>query len=117
MRIDNKSNLERKNTFSYRSVLKLIALILSLFLLQGCSQNVEKSKEPVNSGDLSSGPRLVVDTDTYDFGKIIEESAKKGSFNLYNVGDEALVIKDIEICCGAVINIEKKRFCPAKVFY
>ena len=75
----------------------LFALILPVFILQGCSSNAEKSNAAGNSEQLTSGPKLSVDTDTYDFGEINPSRVKKGVFVISNVGDKTLVIDDISL--------------------
>ena len=106
--------LQRHNLFSRPYYQILIALILPLFILQGCSQNAEKDNESLSSSDLSAGPKLVVDTNTYDFGTIGAGDTKKGVFNLSNAGDKTLVIKQIDKCCGAVITIDQNEIEPGQ---
>ncbi len=95
---NDKILFQRKHLLSFRNYLMLIALILPFFILQGCA----------------TGPRLVVDTNSYDFGKINQGDIKKGIFNLSNKGDKTLVIQEIEKCCGAVIKIDKNEIPPGQ---
>ena len=114
MQSHNKINSEKKNLSLYPCFLMIVALIAPFFIIQGCSPNTEKSKTSENPEQSSQAARLVVDTNTYDFGTISMGAIKKGVFNLSNAGDKTLLIKEIDKCCGAVISIDKNEIQPGQ---
>ena len=47
-----------------------------------------------------AGPTIAVDSDTYEFGSVVEGYSVTHTFTLQNVGDEELVISRIRVSCG-----------------
>lgn len=47
-----------------------------------------------------AGPTITVDSDTYEFGSVVEGYSVTHTFTLQNVGDEELVISRIRVSCG-----------------
>jgi rhodanese-related sulfurtransferase len=49
---------------------------------------------------VSAAPQIEADSDTYDFGTILEGYAIEHTFVLTNTGDETLLIRDVQVTCG-----------------
>lgn len=47
-----------------------------------------------------AGPTIAVDSDTYEFGSVVEGYSVTHTFTLQNAGDEELVISRIRVSCG-----------------
>ena len=97
----------------------LSTLVLPVLFVQGCSSETQSTKMTGNTsvgnlGELIAGPRLVLDTDVYDFGTIGPGDSKIGKFKLTNSGDETLLIKEVKKCCGAVIELDKQEIPPGE---
>jgi hypothetical protein len=105
------------NQNTYNSILKsafALTLFLTLFLFEGCSSNArQKSFTKVKTEPINA-PKLVLQDNSYDFGKIRPNSINKAIFNFTNVGDQTLVIKEIKKCCGAVIKLDKEELAPGE---
>jgi len=55
--------------------------------------NGSNAKKPVATPQVTGGPKLSVDRDSIDFGKLPLDIPVKAEFKLKNVGDQPLAIK------------------------
>jgi hypothetical protein len=67
-----------------RGVLLAVALVLATTVL----------------GEEARGPRIRVEPESFDFGKVLPDRTLRKEFRLRNLGDEALVIERISKSCG-----------------
>jgi len=51
-------------------------------------------------GEEARGPRIRVEPESFDFGKVLPKRTLRKEFRLRNLGDEALVIERISRSCG-----------------
>ena len=90
-----------------------LTCILSVFVLfsiftNECLSNVIENPNENQRIESVSLPKLELDKRSYDFGVIKPNSKNKAVFNLTNVGNKPLIIKDVKKCCGAVIQLDKE---------
>jgi len=60
------------------------------------------------------GPKIVFEKTEFDMGEISTNSKGRASFRLTNVGDGTLEITDVVKCCGANVELEKKKLEPGE---
>jgi hypothetical protein len=53
-----------------------------------------------SSAEEARGPRIRVEPESFDFGKVLPKSMLRKEFRLRNLGDEPLVIDRISKSCG-----------------
>jgi hypothetical protein len=51
-------------------------------------------------GEEARGPRIRVEPDSFDFGKVLPNRTLRKEFRLRNLGDEPLVIERVSRSCG-----------------
>jgi hypothetical protein len=79
----------------------LKALGLSLFVALGAS--------------AGEGPKLVLDPESWDFGRTLKSRQLEKQFTIRNVGDEDLVIDRITTTCGCTAALlDEKTLKPGK---
>ena len=66
---------------------------------------------------VCAAPILQVDEAFWNVGKIVASVEQKRSFVVENIGDEALVVEEVEQCCGFYGNLEKSRLLPGERTY
>lgn len=63
---------------------------------------------------VCAAPILQVDEALWNVGKIVASVEQKRSFAVKNIGDEPLVIEQVEQCCGFYGSLEKSRLLPGE---
>ena len=96
----------------FRCGLIYSVLLVTIFLVEGCSTN-SKAGSKIQLEAIGA-PKLVLDNSSYDFGKIHPNSTNKAIFKFANIGNEPLIIKDIQKCCGAVVSLDKEELNPGE---
>ncbi len=67
-----------------------------------------------NTGNLSGVQRIVLDTTSYNFGKIKPRRRNIAVFRFRNAGSQPLKIADISKCCRAIVKSDKKELAPGQ---
>lgn len=95
--------------------INIIGLVLML-IFGACSDNIQNSSvghDSLQSHDESKGAVIEFDTDFVDLGNITHGEIVSYFFTVTNVGNEALVVKDLIPDCGCTdITISKKVLQP-----
>ena len=62
-----------------------------------------------------SGPRLVIDPESWDFGRVLKGRSFEKTFTIKNVGDAPLVIDRITTTCGCTaVLLDEKTLKPGR---
>jgi hypothetical protein len=83
---------------SFVSVFGLV-LLISCHFDRTRVADVVKPPENSNNGALS-GPKMVFDTTSFDFGRVYEGEVPGWYFHYWNKGDKDLVITEVKASCG-----------------
>jgi len=97
-----------------REKLVLNAVIYVFILLAGCQQEAKMAEKPAATESKKAGPKIEFESMVYDFGKVGPRQKLNGEFKFTNTGDETLKITNVQKCCGAVINLDKKELAPGE---
>jgi hypothetical protein len=91
----------------------LVSLALGLWLNGGCRER--KSAAPGPSASVAAariGPRIVFDSTSHDFGKVIAGAAVVHVFTVKNTGDQTLVLPAVHSTCGCTGAVLKTNQIP-----
>jgi hypothetical protein len=91
-----KARIKRKNEPTPKSpwLFAVMGVGAVLIIVIGfLAWNGSNSKKPSATPQVTGGPKLSVDRDSIDFGKLPLDLPVKAEFKLKNVGDQPLAIK------------------------
>jgi hypothetical protein len=92
-----------------------VSVICFVFvILAGCQQQTKKADVRAVPAESKAGPKIEFENLVYDFGKVEPRQKLNGEFKFTNTGDETLKITNVQKCCGAVINLDKKELAPGE---
>lgn len=93
----------------------IVSVVCFVFvILAGCQQQTKKAEVRAVPAELKAGPKIEFENLVYDFGKVGPRQKLNGEFKFTNTGDETLKITNVQKCCGAVINLDKKELAPGE---
>ena len=90
-------------------------ILLVLFLFAASSTLIFAQSESATAPEenaTTSGPQMVFETETMDYGKIEQNSDPYRIFKFTNTGDEALLIKHAKGSCGCTVPTYPKEPIP-----
>lgn len=59
-------------------------------------------------------PKIVIDKEVLDFGKVGPGTKSTGEFKITNTGDGVLEITKVPYCCGVTTKLSKKKYAPGE---
>lgn len=76
--------------------------LLTLFALIGLFATTTMVAQ--NSDADAAGPKMEVESTTYDFGKIPQGIPAKHKFSITNSGNEPLIVQNVQKTCGCTVT-------------
>lgn len=73
-----------------------MALLVTLILV-GCRPSTPVPQEAPAGGNPASGPRIAMEKDYLDFGKVAYDQVVRARFPFRNVGDAPLILKEASV--------------------
>src|SRR5512136_1001780 len=92
----SRTRVRRKNEPTPKSPWPFVAMGIGAILIVVVgflAWNGSNSKKPSATPQVTGGPKLSVDRDSIDFGKLPLDQTVRAEFKLKNVGDQPLAIK------------------------
>jgi cell division septal protein FtsQ len=92
----SRARIKRKNEPTSKSPWLLVVMAMGAVLIVVVgflAWNGSNSKKPSATPQVTGGPKLSVDRDSIDFGKLPLDQPVRAEFKLKNVGDQPLAIK------------------------
>ena len=92
----SRARIKRKNEQTPKSPWPFVVMAVGAVLIVVVgflAWNGISSKKPSATPEVTGGPKLNVDRDSIDFGKLPLDIPVKAEFKLKNVGDQPLAIK------------------------
>jgi hypothetical protein len=92
----SRTRIKRKNEPTPKSPWPFVVMAVGAVLIVVVgflAWNGSNSKKPSAAPQVTGGPKLSVDRDSIDFGKLPLDIPVKAEFKLKNVGDQPLAIK------------------------
>ena len=96
---------ERCRSLFFVPLFLFILLFPGISLLKANRTVIKENKKETLSTEI---PRLVIDTNIYDFNDIKPNSENTAEFNLTNAGNSTLIVSDVQKCCGAKTSLIKE---------
>ncbi len=80
--------------------MKKVLTLLAIFSLFATSNIFAQNTDP----EAADGPKMEVSETTYNFGKIPQGIPAKHKFEITNIGNEPLIIQNVQKVCGCTVT-------------